>query len=54
MGVMRNGYEILVETPEQEKYSKDQGVDGKIILERIMGKRTGSVWFRIGISGGLL
>jgi hypothetical protein len=38
---------------------KDLDVDGKIILEWILGKYggkvlTGFIWLRIGISGGLL
>jgi hypothetical protein len=37
----------------------DPGVDGRIILKRIFerlggGAWTGSIWLRIGISGGLL
>jgi hypothetical protein len=39
--------------------SEDLGVDGKIILEWILGKWNGNlwtecIWFRIGTSGGLL
>jgi hypothetical protein len=34
---------------------EDLDVDGKIILEWIVGKVwTGCIWFRIGTSGGLL
>jgi hypothetical protein len=38
---------------------KDLGIDSKIILEQILGKRgwgvwTGFMWLRIGTSGGLL
>ena len=38
---------------------EDSGVDGRIILKGIFekleeGARTGSIWFRLGISGGLL
>jgi hypothetical protein len=38
---------------------KDLGVDGKIILECILGKQCGKlysrcIWLRIGTSGGLL
>jgi hypothetical protein len=40
-------------------YLEEVGVDGKIILERIFGKRggklwTGFIWLRIGTIGGLL
>jgi hypothetical protein len=39
--------------------SEDVGVDGKITLEFILRKQggkvwTGCMWFRIGVSGGLL
>jgi hypothetical protein len=39
--------------------SEDLGVDGRIILEWILGKLggkmwTGCIWIRIGTSGGLL
>jgi hypothetical protein len=38
---------------------KNEGVDGKIILESILGKEcgnvwTGFIWLRIGINSGLL
>jgi hypothetical protein len=41
------------------KHSEDLGVDGKIILEWILGKQgrkmwTGCMWRRIGTSSGLL
>jgi hypothetical protein len=40
-------------------HSVNLGVDGKIILERILGKRgekvcIGCIWLRIGSSGGPL
>jgi hypothetical protein len=41
-------------------HSLKLGVDGKIILEWILKEKqdgqvwTGGIWFRIGISGGLL
>jgi hypothetical protein len=40
-------------------HSEDLGVDGKIILEWILGKQggklwTGFIWVGIGTSGGLL
>jgi len=38
--------------------SKDPGVDGRIMLERILGKQghkiwTGCIWLRMGTTGGL-
>jgi hypothetical protein len=35
---MRNAYNILVGKPEGKNHSEDLGVDGKIILEWILGK----------------
>jgi hypothetical protein len=48
-----NAYNVLVEKPE------DPGIDGRIILEWILGKLgeklwTGCNWLRIGTSGRLL
>jgi hypothetical protein len=39
MGDMRNAYNILVGKPERKKTLEDIGVDEKIILEWILGKR---------------
>jgi hypothetical protein len=36
--LMTNAYRILVEKPEGRDLSKDKGTDGKVILERILGK----------------
>jgi hypothetical protein len=33
-----NAYKILVEKPEWKRYSEDLGLDGRIILERILQK----------------
>jgi hypothetical protein len=46
-------------TWEEETTREDLGVDGEIILERILGKYCGKVWtgftwHRTGTSGGLL
>jgi hypothetical protein len=36
MGVMRNGYKILVGKSERRDYLEDQGADGRIILDLII------------------
>jgi hypothetical protein len=38
VGQMRNTFKILIGKPERGNYSEDLGVEGKIILERILGK----------------
>jgi hypothetical protein len=38
MGVMRNAYKILIENLKGREHSEDLGVDGKIILEWILGE----------------
>jgi len=57
------GYEkfikFMVRKREGKSHSGDAGVDGRIILERILEKqcgrlRIGFIWLRIGSSGGLL
>jgi hypothetical protein len=58
MGEIRNVYKILVGKPEPD-YLGDLGIDGKRVLEWILGKWggkvwTGFIWYRIGTSGGLL
>jgi hypothetical protein len=52
----RGVYRILVGKPEG---LEDPGVDGRIILRWIYGKRdvgesTGLIWFKIGTGGGHL
>jgi hypothetical protein len=48
MGKMRNGYKILVGKPEGKIRLEDLGVDGKIILEWILGKRWEDVnWMHV-------
>jgi hypothetical protein len=44
---------------KRRDHLEDMGVDGRIILEWILGKQggkllTGYTWLRIGTSGGLL
>jgi hypothetical protein len=43
MGEMRNSYEIQSENLKTRDHSEDVGVDGKIILEWILGKWVGNV-----------
>jgi hypothetical protein len=57
MGEMRNTYQLLVGKPERKNHSKCLGVEGKTILERILGKYggklwSGCIWLRIGTSSG--
>jgi hypothetical protein len=56
--VARIGYRILGRKPEGKR-SLERHVDGRIILEWMLGKECGKVWtefiwLRIGTSGGLL
>jgi hypothetical protein len=37
MGKMRNGYKFCVEKPEGKNNLEELGVDGMILLERILG-----------------
>jgi hypothetical protein len=55
---IRNAY-FLVENLEGRDHVEDLDVDGRIILERVLGKEggmlwTGFMWLRIGTSGRLL
>jgi hypothetical protein len=48
-----------LETLKGRDNLEDSGVDGRIILEQIIGKQcrkvwTGFIWERMGTSGGLL
>jgi hypothetical protein len=50
---------FLLENLKGRDHSEYLGIDGKIILEWILGKKggklwTGCIWLRIGTSGGLL
>jgi hypothetical protein len=58
MGEVRNAY-VSLENLKGRDHSEYLGIDGKIILEWILGKYGGKVWTRyillsIGISDGLL
>jgi hypothetical protein len=58
MGEMTIAYRILDGKPEGKKPLERIGVDGRKVLERILGKLggkmcTGHIWFRVGTSGGV-
>jgi len=58
-GERRDVYKVLVGKPEGKNHLDDPGVDGSIILRRILrncdvGVWTGSSWLRIGAGGGHL
>jgi hypothetical protein len=50
---------MLVAKPDRKNHWEDQNVGGSTILKWILERQdemvwTGSIWFRIGTSGGLL
>jgi hypothetical protein len=53
MGEVRNSLKYLSENLKGRNKAQDLGVDGKIILEWILGKLVGKLWtgLRIGTSG---
>jgi hypothetical protein len=58
MGHVRNAYKILVGKSEGKTPYGRPRLNGRIILEWILGKYggmvcTGCIWFRIGTSGGV-
>jgi hypothetical protein len=58
-GEKGNVYKLLLENRMERDHLEDLGLDGKIILEWILGKICGKawiecVWLRIGASAGLL
>jgi hypothetical protein len=58
-GENRNAYIILVKNLEGRDHAEDLGVDGRIILERVLrtyGRKTwtGCIWLRILTSSGVL
>jgi hypothetical protein len=59
MEEMGNAYAYLSENLKGRDHLEDLGVDGRIILECILGKKdgnvwTGFIWLRIGKIAGLL
>jgi hypothetical protein len=55
MGEMKNAYIILVENVKGRVHLEDLDIDGKILLEWILGKKgrkvwTGFIWLRKGTS----
>jgi len=60
IGELTSSYTILVGKSEGKNCSEDLGVDGKIMLEWIIRKKggkvwwTGCIWLRMGTSGRLL
>jgi hypothetical protein len=56
MGEMRNSCTILIGKPEGKRAYGILGVEGKIVLNWILGKEGGKLWIGwmwIGTSGGL-
>jgi hypothetical protein len=59
MGEERKVYKVWRESPKERDHLKDQGVDGKMGSEWILGKLAWGVWIgfdclRTGTGGGLL
>jgi hypothetical protein len=57
MGKRTGVYMVLVGNVREIDHLEDSGVDGRIILRRILrkwdvGARTGLIWLWIGASGG--
>jgi hypothetical protein len=57
MGQVTNVYSMLLGKSEWKDHSEDLGIDGRIILKRILDNVrklwTGFIWLRTGTSGGL-
>jgi hypothetical protein len=48
MGEMGNAYKLLVRTPEGKIHLEDLGVDGRIILKRVLEKYGGGIdWIHL-------
>jgi hypothetical protein len=43
MREMKIAYKILIGKPEGKNHSEDLGIDGRMILELILGKQNGKV-----------
>ena len=59
MGDRRGAYRVLVWKPEGNNHLEDLGVDGSIILKKILKIWDGEAWtglirLRIGTGGGLV
>jgi hypothetical protein len=59
MGEERKVYKVLVGNPKERDHLEDQGVGGRMGLERILGRLACGVWIgfdwlRTGTGGGLL
>jgi hypothetical protein len=59
MGEERKVYKVLVGKPEGRDHSEDQGKDGRMGSEWILGRLAGGMcigfdWLRIGTGGELL
>jgi hypothetical protein len=59
MGEERNLYKVLMGNPEGRGHLEDQGVDGNMGTEWILGRLAGGVysgcsWLRVVTGGGLL
>jgi len=59
MGEIKNVYRMLSENLKGRDHPGNLGIDGRTILERILGKQdgkvqTGFIWLRTGTSGGFL
>jgi hypothetical protein len=58
IGEDRKVYKVLMESPKKRGHSEDEGVDGRMGSEWILGRLAGDWsefnWLRIGSGGGLL
>jgi hypothetical protein len=59
MGESRDVYRVLVGKPEGKSHLEETGIDGRILLRRILrkcdvGAWTGSIWLKTGTGVGHL